>query len=160
MGITNDLFPNEVCPGGDCAKIAFFNPVPGLQDALNPNTRLRGIDNFENFMKLLGPPPRGPVTDQALEGERVFQAIGCTACHTPALVTGQSPVLIRLNHFNFSFSRSFTTFGFALPFEAFITWPTKNPKSVSLPARYCSNCLGLAAITSSITRSISPMSLT
>ena len=43
-------------------------------------------------MKLLGPPPRGPVTDQALEGERLFQAVGCTACHTPAFVTGESPV--------------------------------------------------------------------
>ena len=92
MGITNDLFPQEACPRGDCANIAFFNPVPGLQDALNPNTGLRGIDNFENFMKLLGPPPRGTVTDQALEGERLFQAVGCTACHTPAFVTGESPV--------------------------------------------------------------------
>jgi CxxC motif-containing protein (DUF1111 family) len=92
MGITNDLFPAEVCPGGDCARIAFFNPVPGLQDARDPNTGLRGIDNFENFMRLLGPPPRGPVTDQALEGERFFQTVGCTVCHTPALVTGESPV--------------------------------------------------------------------
>ncbi len=92
MGITNDLFPDEACPGGDCEKINFFNPVPGLQDALDPNTGQRGIDNFENFMKLLGPPPRGPVTDQALEGERLFQAVGCTACHTPAFVTGESPV--------------------------------------------------------------------
>lgn len=92
MGITNDLFPNEVCPGGDCAKIAFFNPVPGLQDALDPNTGLRGIDNFENFMRLLGPPPRGLVTDQAMEGERLFHAVGCPACHTPAFVTGESPV--------------------------------------------------------------------
>ena len=92
MGITNDLFPEEACPGGDCEKIAFFNPVPGMQDALDPNVGLRGIDNFENFMKLLGPPPRGPVTDQALEGERLFQAVGCAACHTPMFVTGESPV--------------------------------------------------------------------
>jgi CxxC motif-containing protein (DUF1111 family) len=92
MGITNDLFPAEVCPGGDCARIAFFNPVPGLQDARNLNTGLRGIDDFENFMKLLGPPPRGPITEAALEGERLFQAVGCTTCHTPAFVTGESPV--------------------------------------------------------------------
>ena len=92
MGITNDLFPAEVCPGGECAKIAFFNPVPGLQDALNPNTGMRGIDNFENFMRLLGPPPRGPITEEAMEGERLFRAVGCTACHTPAFVTGESPV--------------------------------------------------------------------
>jgi CxxC motif-containing protein (DUF1111 family) len=92
MGITNDLFPAEVCPGGDCAKIAFFNPVPGPQDVRNPNTGLRGIDNFENFMKLLGPPPRGPITEEALTGEQLFQLVGCTACHTPAFVTGESTV--------------------------------------------------------------------
>ena len=92
MGITNDLFPDEACLGGDCQKIAFFNPVSGLQDALNPNTGLRGIDNFENFMKLLGPPPRGLITEEALEGERLFQRVGCAACHTPAFVTGESPV--------------------------------------------------------------------
>jgi CxxC motif-containing protein (DUF1111 family) len=92
MGITNDLFSQEVCPGGDCEKINFFNPVPSLQDALDPNTGLRGIDNFENFMKLLGPPPRGPITEEALEGERLFSVIGCAACHTPAFVTGESPV--------------------------------------------------------------------
>ena len=42
MGITNDLFPDEACPGGDCEKINFFNPVPGLQDALDPNIRPKG----------------------------------------------------------------------------------------------------------------------
>jgi len=92
MGITNDLFPDEACPGGDCEKINFFNPVPGLQDALDPNTGQRGIDNFENFMKLLGPPPRGPITEEAVEGERLFQGVGCVACHTPAFATGESPV--------------------------------------------------------------------
>jgi CxxC motif-containing protein (DUF1111 family) len=92
MGITNDLFPEEACPGGDCEKIAFFNPVPGLQDSLDPNTGQRGIDNFENFMRLLGPPPRGPITEEALKGERLFQAVGCTACHMQAFITGESPV--------------------------------------------------------------------
>ena len=27
MGITNDLFPDEACPGGECEKIRFFNPL-------------------------------------------------------------------------------------------------------------------------------------
>ena len=42
--------------------------------------------------KFPGPPPRGPITEEALEGARLFQAVGCTACHSPALVTGESPV--------------------------------------------------------------------
>lgn len=92
MGITNDLFPAEACPGGDCEKINFFNPVPGLQDARDLTTGLRGIDNFENFMKLLGPPPRGPISEEVLEGEKLFHSAGCVACHIPSLVTGASPV--------------------------------------------------------------------
>lgn len=92
MGITNDLFPDEACPGGDCEKIKFFNPLPGLQDGPDLTTRLRGIDNFENFMKLLGPPPRGPVTEETQQGEQLFQALGCTGCHVASLRTGSNAV--------------------------------------------------------------------
>ncbi len=92
MGITNDLFPDEACPGGDCEKIRFFNPVPGLQDGPDLSTGLRGIDNFENFMKLLGPPPRGTVTAEAVQGERLFHSAGCVLCHVPSFKTGPSSV--------------------------------------------------------------------
>lgn len=92
MGITNDLFPNEACPGGDCEKIAFFNPVLGLQDAPELTTGLRGIDNFENFMKLLGPPPRGAITEEVQRGEQLFQQLGCGSCHVPSLRTGPSSI--------------------------------------------------------------------
>jgi hypothetical protein len=40
-----------------------------------------------------------------------------------------------LQPFNFAFNSSLTTFGFAFPFEAFITCPTKKPNNVSLPDR-------------------------
>src|SRR5438876_2155679 len=55
----------------------------------------------------------------------------------------------RLNDYDFSFSRSrsFTIFGLALPLEAFITCPTKNPNNASLPERYCSSWFGFAAMT-------------
>ena len=50
-----------------------------------------------------------------------------------------------------SFSRSslLTAAGSAWPRLAFITMPTKKPSTVVLPPRYCSTCLGLAAMTSS-----------
>ncbi len=35
MGITNPQFPNENCPSGDCAELA-FNPRPGLNDTYHP----------------------------------------------------------------------------------------------------------------------------
>jgi CxxC motif-containing protein (DUF1111 family) len=63
-----------------------------MQDAPDPSTGLRGIDNFENFMKLLGPPPRGTITDEARHGEQLFQQLGCASCHVPSLKTGPSPV--------------------------------------------------------------------
>jgi len=90
MGITNDLFPEEACPGGDCKKIQFFNPMPGLQDVRSLTTGLRGIDDFENFMKFLGPPPRATVSLEVQQGERLFHAVGCNACHTPSMKTGPS----------------------------------------------------------------------
>ena len=36
---------------------------------------------------------------------------------------------------SFFFSSSLSRAGLALPAVAFITWPTKNPNSLSLPAR-------------------------
>lgn len=89
MGITNDLFPEEACPVGvDCELLAFIDPVPDPEDAPERTTGLRGIDNFENFLLLLGPPPRGPVNDSALLGEQLFSEIGCGSCHVPELETG------------------------------------------------------------------------
>jgi CxxC motif-containing protein (DUF1111 family) len=64
--------------------------IPDPEDAIDPATKRRGIDNFESFMKFLGPPPRGPADDQVRAGERVFAEIGCAACHVPALTTGRS----------------------------------------------------------------------
>ena len=85
MGITNPEFPNESCPQGDCAVLA-HNPVPGLNDDGT------GVTQFTDFMTLLAPPPRGPLSLQVLEGSGIFAIIGCGNCHTPALVTGTSPV--------------------------------------------------------------------
>ena len=57
----------------------------------NPITRKRGIDNFEAFMRFLAPVARGTVDAVVRDGERIFDAIGCTACHVPALLTGPNP---------------------------------------------------------------------
>ena len=39
-------------------------------------------------MRFLAPVARGPVDAAVRDGERIFNAIGCTACHVPALMTG------------------------------------------------------------------------
>ena len=64
--------------------------VRAIEDIPDPFTGLRGIDNFEAFLRFLAPPPRGDITDLARRGEQVFAEIGCASCHVPALVTGAS----------------------------------------------------------------------
>jgi CxxC motif-containing protein (DUF1111 family) len=66
------------------------DPIPDPEDLRDPRTGRRGIDNFESFMRLLAPPARGAADDLARSGEGVFAAMGCSACHTPALETGAS----------------------------------------------------------------------
>ena len=86
MGITSPLFPNENCPNGNCAELA-FNPMPGLNDTGG------GLQKFNDFMTLLAPPARVARRDRTGDaGERTFAEIGCASCHTPALRSGSSPV--------------------------------------------------------------------
>lgn len=90
MGITNALFPTELTFNLTAAQLRHCDAVPEPEDVPAPGTRRRGIDNFEAFMRLLAPPARGPVGPRAARGRQVFAAIGCAACHVPALTTGPS----------------------------------------------------------------------
>jgi len=91
MGITNDLFPEEVALGVDPETMKLCSrPRRTVEDVRDRRTGLRGIDNFENFLRFLAPLERGPIDDKVRAGEQVFRAIGCAACHTPVLMTGPS----------------------------------------------------------------------
>ena len=87
MGITNDLFPNEMAFGISDAQMRYCDPFPDPEDRRDPVTRRRGIDNFESFMKFVAPVGRAGVNPTTIEGERLFAAIGCVACHVPTLTT-------------------------------------------------------------------------
>ncbi|MBI4908550.1 MAG: hypothetical protein HY820_33330 [Acidobacteria bacterium] len=97
MGITNDLFPEEVALGVDPEQLRLCSPKRGIEDVRDRRTGLRGIDNFENFMRLLAPVARGPMDDSVRAGESLFQTTGCASCHVPVLSTGtnQNPVFDR-----------------------------------------------------------------
>jgi CxxC motif-containing protein (DUF1111 family) len=88
MGITNDLCPDEVALGIDPEQLKLCSPTRGIEDVRDRRTRLRGIDNFANFMKFLAPVGRGPIDDAVRSGETLFGAIGCVTCHVPSLTTG------------------------------------------------------------------------
>jgi len=90
MGITNDLFPVESAPGIDPETLRLCSPKQRVEDVRERRTGLRGIDNFENFMKLLAPIARGPVDESVSRGEVLFAAVGCSKCHIPTLQTGAS----------------------------------------------------------------------
>jgi CxxC motif-containing protein (DUF1111 family) len=90
MGITNDLFPQEFAVGIGPEQMRRCDPLPDPEDARDPLTGKRGIDNFEAFMRFLAPVGRGAIDETVRTGERVFAAIGCTACHVPALTTAAS----------------------------------------------------------------------
>lgn len=90
MGITNDVFPQEVAFGITPAVMRACDRIPDPEDVRDPRTRRRGIDNFATFMRFLAPIEREGVDDQVRAGEQVFAAIGCATCHVPALQTGPS----------------------------------------------------------------------
>lgn len=90
MGITNDLFRNEVAAGIDPEALRLCDPAPDPEDGIEPLTGLRGIDAFEAFMKFLAPIDRELPAAEAVRGETVFDQIGCTSCHVPVLMTGRN----------------------------------------------------------------------
>jgi CxxC motif-containing protein (DUF1111 family) len=85
MGITSPQFPNENCPNGNCAELA-FNPRPDLNDTGD------GVEKLANFMMLLAAPPRATITADANQGESIFNRIGCDECHAATLHTGSSAI--------------------------------------------------------------------
>ena len=88
MGITNDLFPEELTFNLTEEQLRLCDPIPEPEDIPEPGTGRRGIDNFVSFMKFLAPPARGPMTARVVAGEEIFASIGCVACHIPTLTTG------------------------------------------------------------------------
>ena len=85
MGITSADFPNENCPQGNCAELA-FNPAPGINDDGS------GVAALADFMSLLNAPPRGAQTPDVTAGETWFLRLGCTSCHVTTLHTGANPI--------------------------------------------------------------------
>jgi CxxC motif-containing protein (DUF1111 family) len=91
MGITNDLFPDEMALGIDPERLRRCGGAAATEDRPNRVTGLRAIDNFEAFLKFLAPVERGTIPPEASRGEGLFSVTGCAACHVPVLRTGPSP---------------------------------------------------------------------
>jgi CxxC motif-containing protein (DUF1111 family) len=75
LGITNPIAPVDlVAPSGSCGQRA----SAALKD---DGTAVRAVTAYIASL----PPPPSRVGPQHREGEQLFSAIGCVACHTPTL---------------------------------------------------------------------------
>lgn len=91
MGITSSLFPNENCPPGvNCDDI----PNGGSPEISEIN-----LDRVALYSSTLRVPARRNFNDQnVLKGKESFEAIGCTSCHTPKLITGNEHPIAALRN--------------------------------------------------------------
>lgn len=86
LGVTNHVFPNEMAPQGQPIPPG-CKITPDVEDA--DASRLSGD---LSFVKFLGTPPRGPITEAVLRGEALFTEIGCALCHVPSMKTAPNPI--------------------------------------------------------------------
>ncbi|BCM88650.1 hypothetical protein IAD21_00491 [Abditibacteriota bacterium] len=92
MGITNRFFPKENAPNGDATKLAAYDSVADIEDAVDVSTGTSDIDVAADFMRYLAPPPQLAPNPSSRAGSEVFQNIECASCHKPLMMTGSSPV--------------------------------------------------------------------
>ncbi|HVY05600.1 MAG TPA: di-heme oxidoredictase family protein [Burkholderiales bacterium] len=95
MGITNELFQTERNEQSTCQYDSSPNDTTN-SDSVDTVGTLSAIERFSIFMRLLAPPK--PSTDtpggapSIVRGSSVFNTVGCAACHTPTMRTGNSTV--------------------------------------------------------------------
>ena len=104
MGITVAGFSSPKQPGvitpffpGDDGRLLSEENAPQGDESLLEGNPLDGVNEpddedlilFTDFMTFLAPPPPLPKSTAPIRrGSRVFEEIGCAACHLPTLVTG------------------------------------------------------------------------
>jgi len=90
IGVTNDLFPNELDGTAGCQ----FNGTPEDVSLLNPDGSVlpSEIQRFVGYMHVLDQPRPATATPSTIHGEQVFAQIGCALCHRPSFTTGKSSV--------------------------------------------------------------------
>jgi CxxC motif-containing protein (DUF1111 family) len=89
MGITNDLFRDEMALGVSPEHLKLCDTVADPEDVKDRRTGLRGIDRLETYLRYLAP-TAAVQDDAALGGAVLFKSAGCSLCHAPVLTTGIS----------------------------------------------------------------------
>lgn len=86
LGVTSDLRPDQNCPDPqtECAAA----PTGGEPELTT--SRLEAVTFYNRTLAV--PAMRNTTDPEVLAGARIFRDIGCAACHTPTMHTGDSPV--------------------------------------------------------------------
>jgi CxxC motif-containing protein (DUF1111 family) len=95
IGITTRLYPSENIAEGQTAAAA---APTGSQNG-EPEMRDDHFDKLVFYVQTLAVPASRNVDDPTVRrGAQLFAGIGCTACHTPTLETGDYPDVPELAH--------------------------------------------------------------
>jgi CxxC motif-containing protein (DUF1111 family) len=81
MGITNEIFTDEVAPEGDPTLLAAMDTVP------DPEAPVGAVGALADFMRFSAPPE---ATGEVPAGLETFRRIGCAACHRETYPTSGS----------------------------------------------------------------------
>jgi CxxC motif-containing protein (DUF1111 family) len=95
QGVANEVFMNERSAVPGCV----FNSTPEDASVIMYNGSQTGtvsemssdVVNFAAFMRLSAPPAPTTASVSEKNGQRLFTAVGCALCHSPALTTAASP---------------------------------------------------------------------
>lgn len=82
IGITTDLLAEENENPQAGARTGSADPVP------DPELALAEVLAVVEYLRMLAPPAPGEPTPRRMEGERIFEEVGCAACHVAELGTG------------------------------------------------------------------------
>jgi CxxC motif-containing protein (DUF1111 family) len=82
IGITTDFLPVEN-EGPSAAPVS-----AGADRVPDPELAVSEVRAVVEYLRMLAPPAPGEMTARRTQGAGVFDAIGCSGCHVPALETG------------------------------------------------------------------------
>ena len=95
MGITNPLFPEENCT---TAQVDCSNAMSGTTNAKYEMTK-KQMNEVVTYLEFLAVPGRGYLDNEnVMKGEKLFNEVGCSACHRETFVTGTEQRQSRLHN--------------------------------------------------------------
>jgi CxxC motif-containing protein (DUF1111 family) len=93
QGVSNEAFTNERSAVAPCVFNGSPEDTTNLLTANGSNTGTESemssdVVNFAAFMRLSAPPTPAAATASTTNGASLFDAVGCSLCHTSTLTTG------------------------------------------------------------------------